>query len=85
MKLNLKENQHMKLQYCEQLEEIQVKYKNLQARHNDIQKEVVAIEEIKRDRDERIARLRAELDELSQRHDEQTKNFASMRVRHKTL
>jgi hypothetical protein len=43
---------------------------------NSIQKDVVAVDEIKRDRDERINQLREELDKTSFKHEEVARNYS---------
>lgn len=60
------------------------KYKDLLAAHNTIQKDFVAIDELKRDRDRRINELREELAELSEKHDQLSKDNAALTIRHET-
>jgi len=64
LELSLNENRTMKDKYYERSEIKQREYQELLEKHNLVQKDVVAINEIKRDRDERIASFREELDEI---------------------
>ena len=48
----------MREQFCDQLEDVSKKYKDLLSEHNAIRKDFVAIDELKKDRDLRINRLR---------------------------
>jgi len=50
-----------------------------------VQKDVIAIDEIKRDRNERINHLRSELDEISNKFDELAKNNSALVVKHQHL
>jgi len=50
-----------------------------------VQKDVIAIDEIKRDRNERINQLRSELDEISNKFDELAKNNSALTVKHQHL
>ena len=62
LELSLAENRQLKDQYFEKSEISQQKYQELFDQLNNIQKEIVAVDELKRDRDERIGALRDELD-----------------------
>ena len=64
MELSLNEIRTIKDKYYERSEIKQREYQELLEKHNLVQKDVVAINEIKRDRDERIASFREELDEI---------------------
>lgn len=72
----------MRDQYCDQLEDVSKKYKDLLEAHNTIQKDFVAIDELKKDRDQRINRLREDLDELSEKHEQRSKEHAALEIRH---
>ena len=82
LQLSLKENRTLKDQYYEKSETIQQKYQELFEKLNLIQKDVVAIDEIKRDRDERLNQLREELDELSKKYDNLSKDHSSLSVKY---
>lgn len=85
LELSLNENRTMKDKYYERSEIKQREYQELLEKHNLVQKDVVAINEIKRDRDERIQSFRDELDELQSKYDELSKANASLVVRHEHL
>jgi hypothetical protein len=70
----------MKDKYYERSEIKQREYQELLERHNLVQKDVVAINEIKRDRDERISAFREELDELQTEYDELSKANSALVV-----
>ena len=74
----------MRDQFCDQLEDVSSKYKELLQNYNIIQKDYVAIDELKRDRDARINMLRGELTELSEKHDTLLKENAALKIRHDT-
>ena len=83
LELSLSENRILKDQYYEKSETVQKKYQELFDRFNFIQKDIVAIDELKRDRDERIGQLRNELDEVSTKYDELSKANSALAVTHK--
>ena len=85
LELSLNENRTMKDKYYERSEIKQREYQELLEKHNLVQKDVVAINEIKRDRDERIASFREELDEIQSKYDELAKANSSLAVRHEHL
>ena len=64
LELSLNENRTMKDKYYERSEIKQREYQQLLEKHNLVQKDVVAINEINRDRDERIASFIEYLDEI---------------------
>jgi len=70
----------MKDKYYERSEIKQREYQELLEKHNLVQKDVVAINEIKRDRDERISAFREELDELQTEYDELSKANSALVV-----
>jgi predicted nucleic acid-binding Zn-ribbon protein len=70
LELSLNENRTMKDKFYERSEIKQREYQDLLEKFNIVQKDVVAINEIKRDRDERIKQLRDELEETTRRFDE---------------
>ena len=85
LELSLAENRQLKDQYFEKSEISQQKYQELFDQLNSIQKEIVAVDELKRDRDERIGELREELDKISQLHDALLKNYSQLKVQHETV
>ena len=75
----------MKDKYYERSEIKQREYQELLEKHNLVQKDVVAINEIKRDRDERIQAFREELNELQNKFDELSKANSALVVQHDHL
>lgn len=69
LNIELDLTRQMREQFSDQLEDVSGKYKDLLSKYNDIQKDFVAIDEIKKDRDYRINMLRNELTELSEKHE----------------
>lgn len=61
LELSLAENKKLKERYFKKSEEVQAKYQEIHKALNEVQKDKVAIDEIKIDRDQRIERLRTEL------------------------
>ena len=49
---------------------------------NDIRKDKAAIDEIKRDRDDRLNALRNEIEELNEKHDDLIKDKSALDVKH---
>lgn len=81
IKIQMEENRTLKEQYYEKAETIQVKYQDLFGKLNLIQKDIVAIDEIKRDRDERLGQMRDELEEISIQYDELSKANSALTVK----
>ena len=82
MGLSLTENRTLKDQYYEKSEQVQRKYQDLFDKLNAIQKDVVAIDEIKRDRDERLGQLRDELDKVTTDYDDLSKANSALSVQY---
>ena len=80
IQISLDENKSLKEQYFQKSEEVLTKYTALYKEANEFANDKVAIDEIKRDRDERIARLRKELDALFSKYDDVSRDFAALQV-----
>lgn len=74
----------MKDQYYEKAELTQQKYEEVFLKLSEIQKDVVAVDEIKKDRDTRIFQLRDELDQMSKLHEDVSKKHAKVSVQLET-
>jgi len=64
MEMQLKENRLVNAEYQEAAEVATQKFFEMQEKLNDKMKNIVAVESIKNDRDERIAALRADVEKL---------------------
>lgn len=84
LEIELELTKQMREQFCDQLEDVSKKYKDLLTAHNIIKKDFVAIDELKKDRDYRINQLRAELEELSSKHEQLSRDHAALTVRHES-
>lgn len=82
LELSLQENRKLKDQYFKKSEETQEKYQVLFKEFSEIQKDKVAIDEIKMDRDQRIKKLRRELTEVHDELDELNKQHSALEVKH---
>lgn len=60
-------------------------YENLFKEAQIFKRQVVGIDEVKKDRDTRISSLRQEIDELTGKLDNTESNLAALRVQHKSL
>lgn len=60
-------------------------YENLFNEAQVYKRQLVGIEEVKRDRDERIKVLRTELEELTTKHEQLEKDHAKICVKYKSL
>lgn len=84
LEMQLKENKELKQKYFDKSEEVQIKQQELYKQLNAIQRDKVAIDEIKRDRDDRIVQLRAELDSLNRKYDDLNKNHSALNVKYES-
>ena len=80
LELALAENKKLKDQYFKKSEEVQNNYSTLFREINAIQKDKVEIDEIKKDRDERIDALRIELENLTNVYDDLCKENSALIV-----
>jgi len=85
LELSCAENKAMKEQYLKKSEDVQKKYEDCFDQLNTILTDKCAIDEIKKDRDERINKLREEFDELNTKHDELVREHSSLKVKHSHL
>ena len=75
----------MRDQYKKKSEEIQVKYNACFEELSSILMDKVGIDQIKKDRDERIRQLRDEFDDLNDKHDKLMKDYSQQHVKLNTL
>lgn len=85
LELALTENKKLKEQYFNRSEEMFDKYQQIFKELNEFQKDKVAIDEIKLDRDNRIDKFREELNEVNKTLDELNKEHSSLQVKHQWL
>jgi len=85
LELTLKENIALKDQYKEKCDSVQDLYENLFKEAQVYKRKLVGIDEIKKDRDERIKVLRDEIEELSKKHEDLDKKHAIITVKHNAL
>ena len=64
LELTLKENSALKEQYKMKCEQVQEMYEALFKEAQTFKRQIVGVDEIKKDRDERVAGLRMEIDQL---------------------
>ena len=81
-RLSLDENRTLKEQYFDKSESLQKRYQSMLEEFNATRKDVVAIDEIKRDRDERITSLRKNLDETQAHLDNVKRDLSALSVQH---
>lgn len=80
LELSLKENVEIKEQYKNKCEELQEKYEVLQKEAQLYKRQIIGVDEIKRDRDTRINLLRQEIEELKTKLEKLEKVHASLTV-----
>ena len=64
LELTLKENQALKEQYMMKCNQVQEKYETLFKEAQTFKRQIVGVDEIKKDRDERVASLRLEIEHM---------------------
>ena len=82
MELQLKESRLISAEYQEKAEAASQKHEEIQLKLNEAMKGVVSIESIRKDRDERVTSMRAELEELEQRAETRQRESIQVRVKH---
>ena len=60
-------------------------YNNLFKESQQYKRQVVGVDEIKKDRDERVAVLRAEMEALQTQLDKMNADYASLKVQYKSM
>lgn len=85
LQLTLKEVSVMKDQYLQKCDKIQHMYDALYTEAQDYRRNMVGINEIKKDRDERLSILRDEIETLTGKHDKLKNDHSILTVQHKTL
>ena len=83
--MNLKENIALKEQFKLKCDQVQEMYENLFKEAQVFKRQIVGVDEIKKDRDARVASLRSDIDELTEKLDEISAEHASLQVQHKNL
>jgi chromosome segregation ATPase len=80
--LSLKESQDQRFQYFNKSERLQKVNEEIFKEMQEYKMQLVGVQEIKRDRDDRLDKLRAELEEVIQRHDQMDRELTALRVNH---
>ena len=83
--LTLKENRDQKEQFKEKCERLQKLYEDVFQEMQEYKKQLVGVQEIKKDRDDRIEKLREEYDTISSKFDILDKEHTSLRVHHEHI
>ena len=60
-------------------------YENLFKEAQSYKRDMVSVEEIKKDRDQRVGLLRSDIDELTVKYDKVSADHAQLRVQHSSL
>lgn len=82
LELSLKENKDQRDQFKEKCDRLQNLHESIFQEMQDYKKQLVGIQEIKKDRDDRIEKLREEFETLSRTHDILDRDHTSLKVHH---
>jgi len=82
LELQLKESRKMSEEYQEKAETATQKHEEIQLKLNEAMTGVVSIQSIRKDRDERVASMRTELEDLEQRAETRQRESIQIRVKH---
>ena len=85
LEMALKESQQLKNQYQSKCEETHEMYEKLYKEAQTYKRDIVGVNEIKKDRDERIENLRNEINEMQGRLDTLTREHSQATVRCRSL
>ena len=83
--MNLEENIQLKDQFKKKCDQVQEMYENLFKEAQNYKREMVGVDEIKKDRDHRVSQLREEIDALTVRLDTTSADYASLKVEFSNL
>ena len=75
----------MKEQYKMKCDQVQEMYEKLFKEAQTFKRQIVGVDEIKKDRDERVAALRTEIDQLQGQLDKLTSEHAALKVHSKSI
>lgn len=78
LELTLKENMTLKEQYKSKCEQVQTLYENLFKESQVFKRQIVGVDEIKKDRDRRVANLREEIETLTKKNDKMGSDHAAL-------
>ena len=85
LELSLNEANDQRVQYREKSERLQKLNEDMFNEMQDYKMQLVGVQEIKKDRDDRIDRLRAELDALTRKYDILEREHTSMKVNYQHI
>ena len=81
----LKENVELKETFRAKNDELQLKYEEIFKECEHYKRQVVGIDELRKDRDERLGQLRKEIDDLTQKNETLEKTNAKLDVNNQSL
>lgn len=85
LEMNLEENIQLKEQFQKKCDQVQEMYEKLFKEAQEYKRDVVSVDEIKKDRDQRVSVLRQEIDELTGKYDKVSADHAQLKVKHSSL
>ena len=85
LELTLKENLALKEQYKMKHGQVQQMYENLFKEAQTFKRQIVGVDEIKKDRDERVSALRMEVNQIQAQLDKLTSEHAALKVHSKSV
>jgi len=82
LELSLKEANDQRIQYREKAERLDKLNEDMFREMQEYKMQLVGVQEVKRDRDDRLDKLRAELEDINKKFDLLEREYTSLRVTH---